>query len=300
VIDEQHRFGVEQRGALRAKGSSPHVLVMTATPIPRSLALTLYGDLELSVMDEMPAGRQPVQTFILKPSERERGFSLLESQIRAGRQAFIVYPLVEESEKMEEVKAAVEEHARLAREVFPGLRLGLLHGRMKADEKERVMQAFRAGEYDILVATTVIEVGVDVPNATVMLIEGANRFGLAQLHQLRGRVGRGGGESFCLLIPDKGESAENERLLAMTRSNNGFELAELDLQQRGPGEFLGTQQSGPAVSLRMASLSDVTSIEKAREQAQAMFDLDPELSAPEHALLAETLNRFWGGKGDVS
>lgn len=300
VIDEQHRFGVEQRGVLRAKGNNPHMLVMTATPIPRSLALTLYGDLDLSVMDEMPAGRQPVQTHILKPSERERGFSLLESQIKAGRQAFIVYPLVEESEKLEEVKAATEEHARLSSQVFPSLRLGLLHGRMKPDEKERVMRAFRAGEYDILVATTVIEVGVDVPNATVMLIEGANRFGLAQLHQLRGRVGRGGGESYCLLIPDKGDAAENERLLAMTRSNNGFELAELDLQQRGPGEFLGTQQSGPAASLRMTSLSNVALIESARKQAQALFDRDPDLSAPEHALLAETLNRFWGGKGDVS
>ncbi len=300
VIDEQHRFGVEQRAALRGKGKNPHLLVMTATPIPRSLALTLYGDLDLSVMDEMPAGRQPVATYVLTPPERERGYSLIRSQIAAGRQAFIVYPLIDESEKLEAVKAAVDDHERLSQEVFADLRLGLLHGKMKPDEKERAMKAMRDKEYDILVSTTVIEVGVDVPNATVMLIEGANRFGLAQLHQLRGRVGRGGGESFCLLVPDKSDAAENERLQAMTRSNDGFELAELDLRQRGPGEFLGTQQSGPANTLRMTSLTDVALIENARQHAQTMFDLDPELSAPEHALLAEALTRFWGGKGDVS
>ncbi|GAB4501717.1 MAG: ATP-dependent DNA helicase RecG [Anaerolineales bacterium] len=300
VIDEQHRFGVEQRAALRNKGQNPHLLVMTATPIPRSLALTLYGDLDLSVMNEMPAGRQPVATYVLTPPERERGYSLMRSQIAAGRQAFIVYPLIEESEKLDDVKAAVDDHERLSKEIFPDLRLGLLHGKMKPDEKERVMKAMRDKEYDILVSTTVIEVGVDVPNATVMLIEGANRFGLAQLHQLRGRVGRGGGESFCLLVPDKSDAAENERLQAMTRSNDGFELAELDLRQRGPGEFLGTQQSGPAAGLKMTSLTDVELIEQARNQAQAMFALDPDLSAPEHALLAESLNRFWGGKGDVS
>lgn len=301
VIDEQHRFGVEQRAALRRKGAHPHLLVMTATPIPRSLALTLYGDLDLSVMDEMPAGRQPVRTFVLTPNERERAYSLIRSQIQAGRQAFIVYPLIEESEKMEDLKAAVDDHERLSKEIFPDLKLGLLHGKMRPEEKDRIMAAFRDRQYDILVSTTVIEVGVDVPNATVMLIEGANRFGLAQLHQLRGRVGRGGGEAFCLLIPDRSDSAENERLRAMTETNDGFKLAELDLQQRGPGEFLGTAQAGHATSLKMASLTDVALIEKARRHAAELFSRDPQLTQPEHALLAEAFCRFWGeGKGDVS
>ncbi len=190
IIDEQHRFGVEQRAALRSKGSNPHLLVMTATPIPRSLALTVYGDLELSVMDEMPPGRQPVSTHVLIPLERERAYRLIQSQVEAGRQAFIIYPLVEESEKSES-KAAVEEQTRLQREVFPHLRLGLLHGRLHSEEKDDVMSRFHSGEFNILVSTSVVEVGVDVPNATVMLIESANRFGLAQLHQFRGRVGRG-------------------------------------------------------------------------------------------------------------
>lgn len=300
VIDEQHRFGVEQRAALRGKGTNPHLLVMTATPIPRSLALTLYGDLDLSVMDEMPAGREPVSTFVLRPQERERAYALIRGQIAAGRQAFIVYPLIEESEKLDTLKAAVDDHERLSKEIFPDLKLGLLHGKMRPDEKDRIMAEFRDGQYNILVSTTVIEVGVDVPNATVMLIEGANRFGLAQLHQLRGRVGRGGGESFCLLVPDSADSTENERLQAMAETNDGFKLAELDLKQRGPGEFLGTRQSGYATTLKMASLTDVALIEKAREHAQKMFEIDAELKAPEHALLNEALNRFWGNKGDVS
>ncbi len=300
VIDEQHRFGVEQRAALRAKGEHPHLLVMTATPIPRSLALTIYGDLDLSVMDEMPAGRRPVATYLLMPKERERAYTLIRSQIEQGRQAFIIYPLIEESEKSA-LPAAVEEYERLQREVFPDLKLGLLHGRLRPDEKERVMAKFRDGEYHILVSTTVVEVGVDVPNATVMLIEGANRFGLAQLHQLRGRVGRGGEQSYCLLIPDHEDAAENERLQAMVETNDGFVLAERDLEQRGPGEFLGTRQSGYTGSLRMASLTDVRLIERARTQAQAIFARDPDLRLPEHQLLAETLERFWGGgKGDVS
>ncbi len=300
VIDEQHRFGVDQRAALRGKGSNPHLLVMTATPIPRSLALTLYGDLDISIMDEMPAGREPVSTHVLRPQERERAYSLIRGQIENGHQAFVVYPLIEESEKMENLRAAVDDHERLSKEVFQNLKLGLLHGKMKPDEKDRIMADFRDRKYDILVSTTVIEVGVDVPNATVMLIEGANRFGLAQLHQLRGRVGRGGGESFCLLIPDQADATENERLQAMAETNDGFKLAELDLKQRGPGEFLGTRQSGNAATLKMASLSDVTLIEKARVHALKMFEIDPELKAPEHALLAEALNRFWGKKGDLS
>ncbi len=300
IIDEQHRFGVGQRASLRSKGLNPHLLVMTATPIPRSLALTLYGDLDLSIMDEMPAGREPVSTHILRPQERERAYSLIRSQIADQRQAFIVYPLIEESEKLDTLKAAVDDHERLSKEIFPTLKLGLLHGKMKPDEKDRIMADFRDRKYDILVSTTVIEVGVDVPNATVMLIEGANRFGLAQLHQLRGRVGRGGGESFCLLVPDQADATENERLQAMSETNDGFKLAELDLKQRGPGEFLGTRQSGYASTLKMASLTDVILIEKARGHAQKMFEIDPELKAPEHALLAEALDRFWGNTGDRS
>jgi ATP-dependent DNA helicase RecG len=301
VIDEQHRFGVEQRAAIRAKGTSPHLLVMTATPIPRSLALTLYGDLDLTVMDEMPAGRQPIETYVLRPQERERAYSLLRSQVKAGRQAFVIFPLIEESEKMDTLKAAVDEHERLSKEVFPELKLGLLHGRMRPDEKDRVMADFRDRKYDMLISTTVVEVGVDVPNATVMLVEGANRFGLAQLHQLRGRVGRGAEKSYCLLIPDHEDAVENERLQAMAETNDGFILADRDLAQRGPGEFLGTRQAGFASNLKMASLTDLTLIEKARNQAQSLFDMDPNLQKPEHKLLAEALGRFWGGsRGDIS
>ncbi|HET9588451.1 MAG TPA: ATP-dependent DNA helicase RecG, partial [Anaerolineales bacterium] len=300
VIDEQHRFGVEQRAALRTKGTNPHLLVMTATPIPRSLALTLYGDLDLSIMDEMPAGRQPVDTYVIRPQERERAYTMIRGQIKDGKQAFIIYPLIEESEKIE-ARAAVDDYDTLSKEVFPDLKLGLLHGRMRPDEKDGAMRSFRDRKYDILVSTTVIEVGVDIPNATVMLIEGADRFGLAQLHQLRGRVGRAADQSYCLLIPTHEDAAENERLRAMAESNDGFVLAERDLQQRGPGEFLGTRQAGYASGLRMASITDVKLIEKARLQAQKLFEQDPDLSQPEHTLLAEALGRFWGdGKGDVS
>ncbi len=300
VIDEQHRFGVEQRSALRSKGTNPHLLVMTATPIPRSLALTLYGDLDLSIMNEMPAGRQPISTYVLRPQERERAFTLLRGQIKDGKQAFIIYPLIEESEKIE-ARAAVDDYETLSKEVFPDLKLGLLHGRMRPEEKDATMLKLRDKEYDILVSTTVVEVGVDIPNATVMIIEGADRFGLAQLHQLRGRVGRGSAQSYCLLIPTHEDATENERLQAMVESNDGFVLAERDLQQRGPGEFLGTRQSGYANGLRMASITDVALIEKARGQAQQLFELDADLTRPEHALLSEAFERFWnGGKGDVS
>ena len=300
VIDEQHRFGVEQRAALRTKGSNPHLLVMTATPIPRSLALTLYGDLDISIMDVMPEGRQPVNTYVLRPQERERAFTLLRGQVKDNKQGFIIYPLIEESDKIE-ARAAVDDYETLSKEVFHDLKLGLLHGRMRPDEKDEVMLKFRDRNYDILVSTTVVEVGVDVPNATVMIIEGADRFGLAQLHQLRGRVGRGSAQSYCLLIPTHEDATENERLQAMAESNDGFFLAEKDLQLRGPGEFLGTRQSGYASGLRMASITDVKLIEKARGEAQKLFDQDPELSKPENSLLAEAFERFWGdGKGDVS
>ncbi len=300
IIDEQHRFGVDQRAELRSKGTNPHLLVMTATPIPRSLALTLYGDLDLSIMDEMPAGRIPINTYVLRPQERERAFTLLRGQIKDGKQAFIIYPLIEESEKIE-ARAAVDDYETLSKEVFPNLKLGLLHGKMRPSEKDETMLKFRDKKYDILVSTTVVEVGVDVPNATVMLIEGADRFGLAQLHQLRGRVGRGADQSYCLLIPTHEDKTENERLQAMAESNDGFFLAEKDLQLRGPGEFLGTRQSGYASGLRMASITDVKLIEKARAQAQTLFEQDADLSKPENSLLAEAFGRFWGeGKGDVS
>jgi ATP-dependent DNA helicase RecG len=238
---------------------------------------------------------------VLTPQERERAYTLIRSQIKDGRQAFVIYPLIEESEKLEDVRAAVDDHERLSQEIFPDLKLGLLHGKLRPEEKDAVMADFRDRKYDILVSTTVVEVGVDVPNATVMLIEGANRFGLSQLHQLRGRVGRGSEQSYCLLIPDHDDAVENERLQAMAESNDGFVLAERDLQQRGPGEFLGTRQSGFGPGLRMASLTDVGLIEKARTHAQELFERDPDLKAPENALLSETFTRFWGGgKGDVS
>jgi ATP-dependent DNA helicase RecG len=299
VVDEQHRFGVEQRAILRAKGRNPHLLVMTATPIPRSLALTVYGDLDLSVMDEMPPGRQPVETHVLPPREIERAYALIRAQVEAGRQAFVIYPLVEESEKSE-AKAAVAEQARLQTEIFPKLKVGLLHGRMKPEDKDEVMERFRSRQVQVLVSTSVIEVGVDVPNATVMLIEGANRFGLAQLHQFRGRVGRGGDKSYCLLVPDTLDALENERLQVMAETNDGFVLAEKDLQQRGPGQFLGTRQSG-FNELQLANLTDVRLIEKARRFAAALFERDPDLTQPEHGLIGPALERFWGSvRSDIS
>ncbi|MBC8505779.1 MAG: ATP-dependent DNA helicase RecG [Anaerolineales bacterium] len=299
IIDEQHRFGVSQRAALRAKGSNPHLMVMTATPIPRSLALTVYGDLDVSVIDEMPPGRQEIETHVLYPKERERAYSLLRRQVEAGHQAFVIYPLVEESDKTEE-KAAVEEHDRLKKEIFPDLKLGLLHGRMTPSDKDTVMTKFRDREFDILVSTSVVEVGVDIPNTTVMLIEGAHRFGLAQLHQFRGRVGRGKAKSYCILIPSKADAVENDRLQAMAETNDGFVLAERDLEQRGPGEFLGSRQSGYS-ELRLASLTDVKLIQKARQHAQQLFHRDPDLIQAEHKQLAETLARFWSrGSTDIS
>ena len=299
VIDEQHRFGVEQRARLRAKGSNPHLLVMTATPIPRSLALTIYGDLNLSILDEMPPGRQPVKTQIFMPSERLRAHNFIISQVEKGYQAFIIFPLVEESDKVD-AKAAVEEHLALQEGIFQPYKLGLLHGRMKADEKEQIMQRFRQGEFDVLVSTSVVEVGVDIPNATAILIEGANRFGLAQLHQFRGRVGRSDTQSYCLLIPDSDDAVENKRLEAMESTSDGFRLAEMDMEQRGPGDFLGTRQSG-YLELKAARLSDVAMIEKARREAIRLFEDDPKLEKAEHQTLAESFGRFWNtARGEVS
>jgi len=299
AIDEQHRFGVGQRAALRAKGTNPHLLVMTATPIPRSLSLTVYGDLDLSIIDEMPPGRQKVATHLLLPRERERAYKLIRREVEAGRQAFIIYPLIEENETSE-AKAAVDEQKRLKKEVFPELKVELLHGRLSAEEKDKAMESFRDGKSQVMVSTTVIEVGVDIPNATVMLIEGANRFGLAQLHQLRGRVGRGAEKSYCILFPDHEDAAENERLQALLETNDGFILAEKDLEQRGPGQFLGRQQSG-FLDFRLASLSDARLIDKARRQAELLLATDPALSKPEHRALSAAVESYLtSGIGDLS
>jgi ATP-dependent DNA helicase RecG len=301
IVDEQHRFGVRQRAALRNKGNNPHLLVMTATPIPRSLQLTVFGDLDVSVMDEMPAGRQSIETHILYPMEGERAYTLIKSQVQQGFQAFVIYPLVEQGDR-EETRAAVEEQQRLQADIFPKLKVGLMHGRMRPEEKDQTMRAFRDKEFDILVSTSVVEVGVDIPNATVMVIEGANRFGLAQLHQFRGRVGRGTAQSYCILIPETEDAVDNERLVVMTQTNDGFVLAEKDLQQRGPGDFLGTRQSG-FIDLKMANLSNIHLIEKARKSAQQVFTTDPTLDAPEHALMRSAMQHFWpvaDGKGDMS
>ncbi len=289
VVDEQHRFGVEQRSALRQKGINPHVLVMTATPIPRTLALTLYGDLDLSVIDELPPGRQVIKTKWLRPEQRDSAYNFLRQQVKSGRQAFIICPLVEESEAIQ-AKAAVAEYEQLSQEVFPDLRLGLLHGRMSSEEKDAVMQKFNAGELDILVSTPVVEVGIDVPNATVMLIESADRFGLSQLHQFRGRVGRGPEQSYCMLLAEKPSEIGKERLDLIEKTHNGFILAEEDLKLRGPGEFFGTRQSG-LPDLKMARLSDVALLELARSEATKLFQVDPNLEKPENRLLAAELDQ---------
>lgn len=298
VIDEQHRFGVLQRSALRQKGFNPHILVMTATPIPRTLALTLYGDLDLSIIDEMPPGRQKIKTKWLAPAYRDRAYDFIRRQVAAGQQAFIICPLIEESENTE-ARAAVAEYERLSKGVFPDLRLGLLHGRMSASDKERVMQSFRSGELDILVSTPVVEVGIDVPNATVMLVEAADRFGLSQLHQFRGRVGRGEKQSYCLLLAENPSPEGIQRLKAIEETQDGFALAEKDLELRGPGEFFGIRQSG-LPDLRMAKLSDIALLELARNEAISLFQLDPGLQLPEHQLLARELARVWQMGGELS
>ncbi|MDQ1439076.1 MAG: ATP-dependent helicase RecG [Acidimicrobiaceae bacterium] len=272
VIDEQHRFGVEQRAALRGKGNDPDVLVMTATPIPRTAAMTVYGDLDVTVLDELPPGRTPIRTVWARgPLEEAEAWARVKAEVAAGRQAYVVCPLVDESERVQ-ARSATDEFERLRAEVFPDLRLGLLHGQMRPADKESAMAAFRRAELDVLVATTVIEVGVDVPNATVMVIEDADRFGIAQLHQLRGRVGRGAAESWCYLL---GGDPESERLAAVERSTDGFALAEVDLEIRGEGTVLGTKQKGVS-DLKLASLRrDRDLIEQARSIAFRMVDADP-------------------------
>jgi ATP-dependent DNA helicase RecG len=298
VVDEQHRFGVEQRSVLRQKGFNPHVLVMTATPIPRTLALTLYGDLDLSVIDQLPPGRQVIKTKWLKPEQRESAYRFIAKQVAEGRQAFIICPLIEESDAIQ-AKAATEEYEHLSQQVFPGLKLGLLHGRMSNDDKNDVMHRFHRGELHILVATPVIEVGIDVPNAAVMLVESADRFGLSQLHQFRGRVGRGQAQSYCMFLAEDPSEVGRMRLDIIEKTQNGFVLAEEDLKLRGPGEFFGTRQSG-IPDLRMAKLSDVAILELARREAISLFTRDPMLKKPEYALLVKELTRVWPKAGEWS
>jgi len=295
VIDEQHRFGVAQRSAIRQKGFNPHVLVMTATPIPRTLALTLYGDLDLSVIDQLPPGRQVIKTKWLKPEQRNSAYNFLRRQVAGGRQAFILCPLVEESEAIQ-ARAAIAEYEHLSRDVFSEFKLGLLHGRMTAADKDKVMRRFRSAELDILVSTPVIEVGIDVPNATVMMVESADRFGLSQLHQFRGRVGRGQEQSYCMLLAHDPSEVSRERLGVIERVQDGFALAEEDLKLRGPGEFFGTRQSG-LPDLKMAKLSDVALLEMARSEAIRIFEIDPGFEKPEHHLLVKELARVWPAEG---
>ena len=298
IIDEQHRFGVDQRKTLREKGFNPHLLVMTATPIPRSLELTVWGHLDVSILDEMPPGRQPVKTRILYPSDRERAYAFVTSQVQKGRQAFIIYPLVETSDKID-AKAAVDEQKRLQTDVFPDLRVGLMHGKLKPQDKDRVMKQYMNKELDILVATSVVEVGIDVPNATVMVIDGAERFGLAQLHQFRGRVGRGEYQSYCLLLSGGSSPNATKRLEVVESTTDGFILAEKDLEIRGPGEFLGTQQSG-FPELPMSSLTDTRFLHYVRQVALDLLEDDPDLSKSEHVLIHDQVGTFWQQTGELS
>ena len=280
VVDEQHRFGVRQRMALGDREVPPDTLIMSATPIPRSLAMAMYGDLDLSILGELPPDRKPVDTRLRYPSKRDEVYRFLKSEIEAGRQAYIVYPLVDESEKVD-LRSATEEHERLAGDVFPERRVALIHGQLPGDEKDGVMRAFLAGEVDILVATTVIEVGIDVPNASVMLIEHAERFGLSQLHQLRGRVGRGPSKSYCILIAEPGELAA-ERLKIFRDTSDGFAVAQADLVMRGQGDLFGAQQHGRDAILRFADLSrDEGLLVEAQQRARALVEADPELESQE-------------------
>jgi ATP-dependent DNA helicase RecG len=294
VVDEQHRFGVHQRIRLREKagGVVPDVLIMTATPIPRTLALTLYGDLDVSILDELPKGRRPITTQVIDEANRQNAYDLVRREVAEGRQAYVIVPLVTESDKLE-VKSAEAETERLATEVFPDLSVAKLHGRMKGAEKEGVMSAFRSGRIDILISTTVIEVGVDVRNATVMLVEDADRFGLSQLHQLRGRIGRGEHPSTCLLmtsvmdLPEEERAEARARLEAVVSTTDGFELAEKDLEIRGPGEFMGARQAGWS-DLRLTNpVRDVEILKQARDEAFGLIAADPELSG--HPLIRQEM-----------
>ncbi|MCJ7782418.1 MAG: ATP-dependent DNA helicase RecG [Desulfobacterales bacterium] len=300
VIDEQHKFGVVQRGLLKKKGESPDVLVMTATPIPRTLAMTVYGDLDVSLIDEMPPGRVPVETKVFPESARAKVYRIVEEEVKKGRQAFVVYPLVEESEKLDLMDATrMAEH--LQKEIFPEFRIGLLHGRMKSDEKEAIMTEVQEGRIQILVATTVIEVGIDIPNASVMVVEHAERFGLSQLHQLRGRIGRGRYPSKCILLAQYRSSEEARvRLRAMEKTTDGFKIAEEDLALRGPGEFFGIRQSG-LPDFRVAQvIRDTPILTEARKEAFRLIQEDPDLVHPAHGGLKDLFIKRWKGRMELA
>ena len=290
VVDEQHRFGVRQRAALREKGERPHLLAMSATPIPRSLSLTVYGDLDVSVIDEMPPGRQTIRTRFLENDRRDSAYAFIRREVTQGRQAFVVCPLIEESEVIQ-TKAAQEEYARLSEKVYPDFSVGLLHGRMSLKEKEEVMDSFKAREIDVLVSTPVVEVGIDVPNATVMLIDGAERFGLSQLHQFRGRVGRGEHQGHCLLLSESPGAEALKRLKLLERISDGFRLAEEDLKLRGPGDYLGTRQSG-LPTLKVAEITDYDTLSLARREARRLLEMDPSLEREEHRSLSKRMEKY--------
>ena len=293
ITDEQHRFGVGQRSALTEKGDHPHTLVMSATPIPRTLALMIYGDLDVSIIDELPPGRQPVETYVVDERYRERLTAFMEKLIAEGRQVFVVCPMVEENEELPEGLKNAQEHAELLRRLLPNRRVACVHGRMKAKDKEAVMAAFAAGETDVLVATTVIEVGVDVPNAALMIVENAERFGLSQLHQLRGRIGRGKFQSYCILVSDADTDEARARLKVMKETSDGFKIAEADLSQRGPGDFFGSRQHG-LPEMHIADLcGDMNVLEEAQRAAQALLEQDPDMSAPDNAALRAQCERLF-------
>jgi ATP-dependent DNA helicase RecG len=294
VIDEQHRFGVRQRLALSELGTAADTLVMSATPIPRSLALTIYGDLDLSILDELPPGRQQIRTALREAGARARVYEFIREEVQRGRQIYIVYPLVEESEKVD-LKAATAEYKKLSSEIFPGLRVGLLHGQLGGDEKDATMRAFAAGEIDVLVATTVIEVGIDVANASVMVIEHAERFGLSQLHQLRGRVGRGAEQSYCILIWEGGDEAF-QRLRIFEQSDDGFEIARADLRLRGMGDFFGARQHGLPEFRFFDIENDEDLLARARNAAREIVSRDPELALPQNHAIRQQLERRYGAR----
>tara|TARA_Y100001968_G_scaffold332542_1_gene391081 strand:+ start:3838 stop:6369 length:2532 start_codon:yes stop_codon:yes gene_type:complete len=290
VVDEQHRFGVRQRNLLLDKGLQPHLLTMTATPIPRTLALSLHGDLDVSQIDELPPGRSSVQTKLISKNQIDKAYDLIRDVVNRGQQAYIVLPLVDESEKLD-LSSAINVHKQLSTDIFPELSVGLLHGRMKGTEKQSVIKQFLSKQFNILVSTTVIEVGVDVPNASVMVIDNADRFGLAQLHQLRGRVGRGSSKSHCLLIYDGSQKASKQRLDVLVNTNDGFEIAEIDLQMRGPGQVLGTRQSGLPDFALASLIEDSEVLELARKQATLLLEQDPGLV--NHLLLRSLIKKQW-------